>query len=76
MNKYIPSCMTVSAYRMQPQLPIIAANEQECGMRQPAGFVSIPSPLGSHGERGGSDEEKPLAHGLLCLPPAADFSSH
>lgn len=39
MNKYIPSCMAVSAYRMQPQLPITAANEQQCGVRQPAALL-------------------------------------
>lgn len=31
--------MAVSAHRMQPQLPITAANEQQCGVRRPAALL-------------------------------------
>lgn len=66
MNKYIPSCMAVSAHRMQPQLPITAANEQQCGVRRPAALL-VPCLL--WGPRGRELWWRAaLARGLLCSP--------
>lgn len=65
-EQIFPSCTAVSAHRMQPQLPITTANEQQCGVRQPAALL-VPCLL--WGPRGRELWwREALARGLLCLP--------